>query len=302
MADNNPQNVGTEERQRRSAWVAAKVTTLLDWGYRTRAAAGHLFVYLSIRLIGIEPTLDEVKNAYAQPKRELSIFSEAQVPECILETAKDCYKASSDRRSYIIDKCKSLLTLASLFLGLFSYVLPKGASYQSDKVKCLVGVTIYLLVHAVLLLLLFFDVKSGQEIALTKDIIPLGEQELKISLAEAYYDSKQAIDDGTNYLVDLYKAARFFVFAALFVASGLFYFGFVTQSVSDPVRDFAKSVRGDAELIKILQGPQGVPGPTGHRGEAGISPKIDIDQLSKKVKDKIKQEEHLCSCNLPSNE
>ncbi len=265
---------------------ASWLTAILDRAYLRREAIGHWFAYVSIRILGIEPTLDDVKRAYQEdhPKAD---FSGAQDADEVLSAAKNTYDSSSERRAYVIDKCKSLLTLASLFLALVGYVLPKGIGYPSIYIKVLIGVAIYLLVHAILLLLLFFDVRTGQEIFLDKETVELDSIQLKITLAEAYHDSKMVTDDGTRYLVNLYKAARFFVFSALFVASGLFCYGIGSQAVSDPVKDFTQSLRGDAELTKTLRGPEGKTGQAGKKGDAGLSPTIDLDQLARRLKEKL---------------
>ncbi len=268
------------------------LTAHLDSARTQRKFMGDVLVFLSLRVIGIEISFNEVKSASnSSPSQDMD-FSTVKDADLVLTTAKDCYETSDGRRTYIIDKCKALLTLASLFLALFGYLLPKGVGYPSTLVKFLIGFSLLLFVHAIVLLLQFFEVGTGMEIGLDADELGMKSDDLKVSLAKSYIVSRNILDGGTNYLVDLYRAARFFVFSALVVSIGLFSFGIATQTISDPVKDFANTVRGDQDLTNLIRGPKGDMGPRGApgaKGDPGPTQSLNFEELIKKIEDRPKK-------------
>lgn len=264
---------------------------VLDGLCMARVNFGVWLVYLSLRMLSIEVSLDEVRNQSYDPEEQSTKldFTHAKDAETLLATAKEGFVTSEERRTTVVDKSKTLLTLGSLFLALVAFLLPKDLAYSSIWLRGLVVGTVLFFLHAVVLLLLFFMVGKGTEVHLDQVEIGLTRTRLQLSLAKSYIFSRNENDRRTDYLVDVFKAARFSIFAAFVLATALFSLSFAFQNPGDQTKQIVETLRADPKLLDTLRGPKGESGPTGASGPAGKDAAEDLDLLSKKVAELLKE-------------
>jgi hypothetical protein len=265
-----------------------------DRFYYAREGFGNALVFLSLRLMAVEVTWKDVEDKSLTPTREDGPLdlTDAKDVDTLLDVAKDAFKTASDRRASVIDKTKTLLTLGSLFLALVGFLLPKDLAYSTDWQKALVVATVLLFLHAIVLLLLFFTVGKEMTVCLDQDTVGMEETELKRCLAISYLESRSANDRRTDYLVEVFKAARFAIFAAFVTASTLFGSTFLFQAPGDQATKFIQKLRGDAGLTELLKGPKGdvgTPGAKGLQGLPGKDAHVDLKALAKQVTEELKK-------------
>jgi hypothetical protein len=88
--------------------------------------------FVSIRIFGIECTFTDVKRGrYNHVQHQNRNLDNAKDLDALLATAKDCYKAATDRRNLVTDKCKTLLTLSSFILAVSGLFLPKSFDFDA---------------------------------------------------------------------------------------------------------------------------------------------------------------------------
>jgi hypothetical protein len=179
-----------------------------------------------------------------------------------------------------------LLTLSSLLLGLVGALLPKQLAFDAIWMKALVFLSVLTLLNAVALLIVFFGVGRDMVITLDQSDIDLEKDDLKKSLINTYLQCQTNSDCRTNYLVDLYKTARFFFLTAFSALVLLFSVNFILHSESDQAKTVIAELRSDPKLIELLRGPRGergeagTAGQSGPRGEKGI---VDANEVADKL-------------------
>jgi hypothetical protein len=236
--------------------------------------------------------MDDVRRKSFQADNNSDIdVSKAKDIDTLLETAKDGLATSEARRSAVIDKCKSLLTMGSLFLGLIAFLLPKDLIAELLWMRVLIVITLIFFVHAVVILLLFLVVGTEMEVKIDQAEIELSEPELKKSLLHAYLSSRRFNDYRTDYLVEVFKVARFSFFASFLSAMTVLGIAYIFYSPANQTQTMIKQLKSDSQLINLLRGPKGDPGPrgpTGSSGPRGKDASSDIDALAKSVANLIK--------------
>jgi len=242
----------------------------LDAFYWIRTAFVWLIAYVSLRFYGVEvhakDVWDGTYRGRTHANRELGKSTDLSA---VLSAAKDCHKTAQERRSTITDKCKTLLTVSSLLLGLTGLLLPKPFIFDATWTRVVFFVAVAGLLNTVTLLLLFFDVGTETEISLDQQDVDLGADDLKKNLINLYLNCQNEIENRTDYLVDLYRAARFFFLLSLTLVVFLFTASFFTHAPGDEVRATIERLRGEPRLIELLRGPKGEEGVRGSKGEQG---------------------------------
>ena len=84
-----------------------------------------------------------------------------------------------------------------------------------------------------------------------------------------YLQCQVALDNRTDYLVDLYKVARFFFLSSFTLIVILFSISFVSSSARSDASEIIRQLRSDPELIELLRGPKGGQGGQGNKGDQG---------------------------------
>ena len=109
------------------------------------------------------------------------------------------------------------------------------------------------------------------QIAIDQADAALPSEDLKKNLINLYLRCTTELSNGTNYLVDIYKAARFFFLSAFTVIVFLFSINLLVRSPDNQVKMIAHELRTNDAFIKLVHGDKGEPGAKGDRGEKGES-------------------------------
>lgn len=248
-----------------------RVQRCLDGFYTARSWMANVLAYLSLRVYGFEEiSLAEVSHAaYRGMEHKDRSLEHVHDPDLIVAESKACLQNAQARRSAITDKCKTLFTLSSLLLGLIGVLLPKSLAFDALWMRVICFLAVLALLNTIVLLLTFFDVGSDTEVSLDQEQVDLEAGNFKKSLINLYLRCQVAMDNRTDYLVDLYKAARFFFLLAFTVVALLFSVNFLLDAPKNRTEDVIRALRSDPSLIELLRGPKGDIGPKGHSGDPG---------------------------------
>lgn len=250
----------------------SRLQKCLDGFHDARSWLANVLAYLSLRLYGFEQiSLAEVsQGAYRGEEHQNRSLEHLQDLDLIVAESKTCLVNAQARRSAITDKCKTLFTLSSLLLGLIGVLLPKSLAFDALWMRVICFLAVLALLNTIVLLLTFFDVGSDIEISLDQEQVDLEAGNFKKSLINLNLQCQVDTDNRTNYLVDLYKAARFFFLLAFTVVVFLFSVSFLFDSSKSRTDEVIRTLRSDPKLIELLRGPKGDIGPRGNTGDQGI--------------------------------
>jgi len=250
--------------------MSEKLQKALDRFHDFRKDAVIVLAYLTLRVFGKEPTYDEIKaGTYADRESAELNLGEAKDIDLILDTSKAILLDSEKRLAAVTDKCQTLLTFGSLLLGVVGLLLPKYLEFDSWWMRWLSFVAIAMLFDGIIILSMFFDVGKGMSVSLTKDDVPSDSHALKRSLANSYLRCSGASERRTDYLVDLYSAARFCFLSALSGVAVLVFASLTLRIPSDQTTHIIQEIRADSTLTNLLRGPKGDPGAVGSIGPKG---------------------------------
>jgi len=248
--------------------MAAIFQAVLDEFYYARQHVVTALAYLTLRVYGKEIAYSDVKaGTFASRKPSPLSLDEVKDIDTLLEMSKVNLGNAEKRRNVVTDKCKTLLTLGSLLLGVVGLLLPKYLAFDSYWMRGLSIFAIGVLFNAIVILLMFFDVGQDMEVSLDQDDIPLDESNLKKSLLNRHLRCTAASENRTDYLVELYRAARFCFLSALTIIAGLVLSSLLMNSPADQTERIVREIRADPALTNLLRGPKGDEGQKGDRGE-----------------------------------
>jgi len=226
--------------------------------------------YAAIRLYGIECTLAEVEaRAYRTGLQPVLNLDDAKDLDGLLAAAKDRHKEAIDRRGFVSDKAKTLITLNSALLALLAAFLPKVTDFDSLWASLVFFGGVLLLLKALLVMWVYFDIKSETVMVLGQEDVGLDKDNLKKSLINSYLCCQYATDNVTDYLADLYKTARFLFLTGFMLVFVIFSTNYFTRSPTTDAEKVIQQLRADPKLIELLRGPKGEQGDRGERGESG---------------------------------
>lgn len=253
------------------------VQYLLDRFYDGRKWLATAVAYLSIRFYGVEVSFEDVRNgAYKGCKAQQIDFRSGSDLSGLLELSKECLRNANDRRKQVTDKCKTLLTLASLLLAVVGAFLPESLSSDSHYAGIALVISAAALLNVLMLLLVFFDIGTEAEVRLEPELTEYESDDLKKHLVNAQLYCASTVQNRTDYLVDVYRTARFFFVSAFLPVVFLLYLGFSTEPSPTSHEQAIVELRGDLELIELLRGP---------KGDRGDDAKIDTGDLVDEVLD-----------------
>lgn len=264
------------------------IQRVLDGFHSLRTWLVTRLAYCSLRLYGLEDlTLDEVRSgSYSKQKHTDRKLEKAKELDSLVAASRECLDNANNRRSAITDKCKTLLTMSSVLLGLVGFLSPKALAFEDTWMRIVGFLAILALMNTITLLLVFFGVGRESEVSLEQEDVDLDSENFKKSLINVYLRCQIDMDNRTNYLVDLYRAARFFALLGLAVFVGLFSIGFLTTSPKDQTERIIRELRSDPSLIEMLRGPKGEKGEqggVGEKGERGDDASVDEDKLVERL-------------------
>lgn len=243
----------------------------LDTFFYCRKFIMDCVTFLSIRIYGIECSFEEVsKRKYSgNDHLDLNLDAAGDV-DTLLSLAKDRHKESLDRRSFVTDKVKTLVTWNSALLGILAAFLPKATEFESPLLTGIFYCGVLLVLNALIMIWLYFDIKGETVLELEQEEVGLDSKNLKKSLINSHLRCQADTDKITDFLADLYKAARFYLlsgFLIVFVVVSLcLLIPFKSQNSSTPM---IEELRGNPDLIELLRGPKGLKGDRGIQGPKG---------------------------------
>lgn len=251
--------------------MAAIFQAVLDGFFYARQYVSTFLAYLTLRVYGKEIAYSDVKaGTFASRNPPPLSLEEAKDIDTLLEMSKESLGNAEKRRGVVTDKCKTLLTLGSLLLGVVGLLLPKYLAFDFVWMRGLSVFAVAILFNAIIILLMFFDVGHDMEVALGQSDIPLDETNLKKSLINRHLQCCAASENRTDYLVELYRAARFCFLSALTIVAGLVLMSLLMNSPADQTERIVREIRSDPALTNLLRGPKGDIGQKGDRGDQGV--------------------------------
>lgn len=249
---------------------------ILDRCFYARQHIVTAIAFLTLRVYGKEIEYGDVREGTFKSRKPPSLsLEEAKDVETLLNMSREGLANAEKRRTVVTDKCKTLLTLGSLLLGVIGLLLPKYLAFDSALMRGLSVLAIASVFNAIVLLLMFFDVGQEMEMSLAQADIPLDSVNLKKSLLNNYLKCIAASENRTDYLVELYRAARFCFLSALTIIAGLVLASVIMNSPADHTERIVRELRSDSELTTLLHGPKGLKGDRGEKGERGNDANTD---------------------------
>jgi hypothetical protein len=243
---------------------------IVDWFFYARKFVVDCITFASIRAYGIECTFADVKKrAYSHARHANLNLDDAKDLDTLLASAKDRFKDAIDRRAFVTDKAKTLITLNSALLAILAAFLPKATDFGSFWVNVLLYAGVLLLLNALVIMWVYFDIKGETVLEFQQTEVGLDKDNLKKSLVNSYLQCQVGTDNVTDYLADLYKSARFYFLSGFLIVFVIVSANFFSRSPSDDAERVIQQLRGDPKLIELLRGPKGDKGDKGEQGEKG---------------------------------
>jgi hypothetical protein len=243
---------------------------MLDAFYYARKWVVTTAVYLSLRLYGSEVSFMSLwSRTFDSAKHADLNLDQAKDLETLVEEAKESLKRGEERRSVVMDKCKVLFTLSSLLLAAIGLLMPKAFAFNHSWMKIFFFVATLAFANVVVLLVFFFGVGNEMKVVLDQEHVHLDENNLKKSLINLYLKCGTAMENRTDFLVELYKVAQFFFLSAFTIIVLLFSVNFFTQSQDEEMKEVLKRLRGDQGFIESIRGEKGEKGDIGPKGDKG---------------------------------
>ena len=147
--------------------------------------------------------------------------------------------------------------------------MPKYLAFNSEWMRGIGVLAVLMLFNAIVMLLMFFDVGKGMVVSVDQSDVELDPVDLQKSLLNRRLQCHADLENRTDYLVELYSAARFSFLSALTIVAGLVLISQINQSPKDDAERIAREIRADSGLIDLLRGPRG------DKGEQGEKPSLD---------------------------
>lgn len=180
------------------------IQRVLDISYWLRLNIAASVTYLNLYAYGINAEYRSVVNKrYYRKHLALNLDSVNDI-DTVLEVAKDELKSADERRDTTTSKC-SMLLMMSMLLGCLVIYL-----HQYNRAQLLTTISILLLLNTITLLISLNDVTNEEQVILTQQDVKLDSLTLKKTLVNDYKRVKNNRDNHTNYLIDVYKVARFY--------------------------------------------------------------------------------------------
>jgi len=242
----------------------------LDEFHYARKALITGVAYLSLRLYGSEVKLKALwDGTFTGSKHTNRNLDNAEGLDLLLDEAREIFGRAEARRVLVIDKCKMLLTLSSILLAAIGLLLPKTFAFSFPWMRICFFVAALAFVDVVVLLVFFIGVGTETRPWLHQEDVVLAEYDLKKSLINLYLQCETAAENRTDYLVEVYKAARFYFLSAFTLIALLFSINFFTQSPDDEMKATLQRLRGNQTFIDSIRGEKGDKGDKGAKGDRG---------------------------------
>lgn len=232
--------------------IARTWRNILDGFYYFREWLTTLITFLSLHVYASEISWDEIKNGKRKPTKNADLkLDDAQDLDLLLSEVKCRLAEEEDRRNSTTDKCKSLVTLSSLVLAASGIVVSK-ASLDSPWTQLLLVLAALSLLHVVVLISMHFAVGADMQPTIDQHDATLSVDDLRKSLINIYLKCQADRNDRVNFLVELYKGARFYFLLGLTLVIVLLVSTFPTRPKEDLPSAVAKQLTENATFIERL--------------------------------------------------
>jgi hypothetical protein len=187
----------------------------LDEFFYFRQRLAELVTFLSIHIFGSEVSWEEIRRGKLNSAPHVNRNLDGALDlDLLLTEARSRAAEAEARRSSTTDKCKTLLTLSSLVLTASGVILSK-ASFEETWVRVILLLAILFLLHVVILISMHFAVGTEMRPSLDQEDARLSGADLRKSLINIYLRCQADKDARVDFLVEIYKVARFFFLIGL---------------------------------------------------------------------------------------
>lgn len=194
----------------------------LDWFYYLRRALVTGLTFFAIRIFGFEDTWKEVWSGSKLSKWNALTFDESSDLDTLLAEAKYGLATAEKRRASVADKYKTLLTLGSILLATIGLIFPKWFAIQEAAERGIFVAVLIVLLITVILLLVFLGIGCEKVVSIDQSDAVLNGPDLKRRLINNYVECEHDVDGRTDFLIDVYQTARFYLCSALTLVVILF--------------------------------------------------------------------------------
>lgn len=260
---------------------------ILDAFHHLRGWLLNWIVYLSFRTYGLEVSRSHIKEESYGTYQYQHICLDKVHPDGFLEVSKAIYDQAKSRIDEVAEKCQTLLRVASFVLAAFGLLLPKYLAFDDVFSRVVFLLSALLLLNSILLLLAFYQVRAATILDYGQNEAELGEADLKKSLINDYRRLAVDVENRNDYLVDIYKVARFFFLSSFTVFVCLFSWTFLSNKSKTDSSIPMETLTSHISLVKGApgaKGEQGERGPSGEKGERGEKgDKGDTPQINEEL-------------------
>jgi hypothetical protein len=144
---------------------------ILDCFLSCRMRAMDYITFISMRFYGYTCTLEEVRHRVYRDNQNANRYfnlDNAKDLDLVLALAKDLFKDATDRRSFVTDKTKTLITLNSAILAILVAFLPKVTDFNWGWLKLPFYAGVLFLLNALIMMWVYYDVARETRIRASK--------------------------------------------------------------------------------------------------------------------------------------
>ena len=237
-----------------------------------------VITYLTLRAYGSDITWENLRDQkLPSPTGPPPQLTNAVSPGLLLSAAKDVLAASEKRRDIVVEKSKTLLTIASLLAGIVGILLPKSLRFSAVWLQILFYIAALALMNTVVMLLQMLGVRKAMFVAIDSTDASKTTPELTIGLAEAYLKVRADTDSQTDYIAEIYKGARFSFLCAFTLVWFVFTVNYFYPAQKADSGTTVNELRSDPDFLQKTKGEKGERGEKGEKGERGE--KGDCDKI-----------------------
>lgn len=244
--------------------------SLLDGCWKARKALVTSVAFITLWLYGSEVGWRSLwTQKLPSPARDDLDLRMAREPQLLLQAARDAVTASEKRRNVVLDKSKTLLTIASFVAGVIGVIAPKSAAFPALWLKILFYVAALALMNTIVMLLEMISVRTAMIVTIGPADVQHSPNQFSISLARSYFSVHADAESQTDYITEIYKGARFSFLCAFTMIALLFTVLYFWPQPNYQAIAVAKELRSDAEFVRQVRGEKGEHGEKGDTGERG---------------------------------
>ncbi|MGB3491880.1 MAG: hypothetical protein WBA57_04080 [Elainellaceae cyanobacterium] len=226
--------------------------TVLDRLYYFREGVSTFITFISLHIYASEITWSEIKKGKIRSTKQVDLkLDDAKELDLLLSEVKCRLAEAEERRNSTTDKCKSLVTLSSLVLAASGIVVSK-TSLDSTWAQVILVLVALLLIHVVILISMHFAVGADMQPTVDQHDASLSGDDLRKSLINTYLKCQADRNDRVNFLVEVYKGARFYFLLGLTLIIILLVSTFPTSPKEDVASTVAKQLAENTPFIERL--------------------------------------------------